>query len=112
VYQDRTAVYIKEQAKADKKFMEWVQPELYDVLLCLADVCEDDLVRQNTMQLLEVMPTDRHIVGQLTAVLESKAPCQGMRHLLIGSGVASKPARLLYTLQVPPAPLQLASSFS
>lgn len=76
-----------------------MQLELYNVLLSLADVCGDEQVRRTSMQLLEVMPTDRNIVGQLSGVLGSKAPCQGMRDLLIASGVASKPARLLYTLQ-------------
>ncbi len=73
---------------------------MYDVLLALADVSSDQSVRQNAMQLLETMPTDSNVVQQLTAVLESKSPCQGMWQLLIGTGTAAKPARLLYTIQV------------
>lgn len=52
------------------------------------------------MQLLEMMPTDSQIVQQLKTVIQSKSPFQGMRHLLIGTGTAERPARLLYTLQV------------
>ena len=76
-----------------------LQPELYDVLLCLADLCPDYMVRQNAMKLLDVIPTDGQIVQQLRAVLSSGNACESMRQLLIGSGVV-KPARLLYTLQV------------
>ena len=74
--------------------------DVYDVLLSLADVSRDQLVRQNAMQLLETMPTDSKVVQQLTAVLDSKTPCQGMWQLLVGTGTAAKPARLLYTIQV------------
>ena len=77
-----------------------MQPHLYDVLLCLADMCDDRLVRQNAMQLLEIMPTDSNTVEQLTTVIQSRGPCQGMQHLLIGTGTAGRPAKLLYTLQV------------
>ena len=80
-------------------FATLLQPELYDVLLCLADLCPDYMVRQNAMKLLDVIPTDGQIVQQLRAVLSSGNPCESMRQLLIGSGVV-KPARLLYTLQV------------
>ena len=81
-----------------------LQPELYDVLLCLADLCPDYMVRQNVMKLLDVIPTDEQIVRQLRAVLSSINACDSMRQLLIGSGVV-KPARLLYTLQVTAASL-------
>lgn len=77
-----------------------LQPDVYDVLLSLADLSSDELVRQNAMQLLETMPTDSSVVQQLTAVLDSKSPCQGMWQLLVGTGTAAKPARLLYTIQV------------
>ena len=73
---------------------------MYDVLLSLADVSSDQLVRQNAMQLLETMPTDSNVVQKLMAVLDSKTPCQGMWQLLVGTGTAAKPARLLYTIQV------------
>lgn len=77
-----------------------LQPNVYDVLLSLADFAGDQLIRQNAMQLLGMMPTDSAVAQQLNSVLQSKNPSEGMRHLLLSTGTAQKPARLLYTLQV------------
>lgn len=78
----------------------FAQPDVYDVLLSLSEISGDQLVRQNAMQLLGMMPTDSTVLQQLADVISSKGPAEHMRHLLIETGTATKPATLLYTLQV------------
>jgi hypothetical protein len=87
------------------------QASFYDVLLCLADWCPPvHAVKAQATRLLDMLPTDQHILALLKAAITSPSPAEALAPLLAPSApgaagspraaAALKPARLLYTLQV------------
>ncbi len=81
-----------------------LQEGFYDVLLCLADFCPVTAVRHAATRLLDMLPTDRGVLGALRAAIGSPTPAVTLAALLLPGGPdgqpTAKPARLLYTLQV------------
>lgn len=81
-----------------------MQDGFYDVLLCLADFCPVTGVRHAATQLLDMLPTDRGILGDLRRAIDSPTPAESLTTLLLPAGQdgqpIAKPARLFYTLQV------------
>ncbi|EIE24996.1 hypothetical protein COCSUDRAFT_46553 [Coccomyxa subellipsoidea C-169] len=79
------------------------QEGFYDVLLCLADFCPVTGVRHAATQLLDMLPTDRGILGDLRRAIDSPTPAESLMTLLLPAGQdgqpIAKPARLFYTLQ-------------
>ena len=80
-----------------------VQPDIYDILLCLADNATCVSVRQCATRLLDALPTNGAILSALRTFLSSDAPLHAIAPI-IGSRSPSgqhimRPARLLYILQ-------------
>lgn len=82
-----------------ENFLYW-QTDIFGLLLDLADFCEDGRVRHNAIRLLDILPTAPLISNKLSEALLSENPQEAMRSFLSPEGQASKPARLLYILQV------------
>lgn len=73
-------------------------PDIYGVLLELADHCDVPDVRANAVQLLNCLPTHSQVLDSIRAALQGPQPAQDLENLLSPSHIA--PTRLLYTLQV------------
>lgn len=73
-------------------------PDIYGVLLELADHCDVPDVRANAVQLLNYLPTHSQVLDSIRAALQGPQPAQDLENLLSPSQIA--PTRLLYTLQV------------
>ena len=76
---------------------------VYPVLLTLADFCDVPGVRENSVQLLNSLPTQSQVLDNLRAALQSPQPVQDFQQLLCVQQTAGQfgmpPARLLYFLQ-------------
>ena len=76
---------------------------VYPVLLTLADFCDVPGVRENAVQLLNLLPTQSRVLENLRAALQSSQPAQDFQQLLSVHQTAAQfgmpPARLLYFLQ-------------
>lgn len=73
-------------------------PDIYGVLVELADHCNVPDVRANAVQLLNSLPTHSQVVDSIKAALQGGQAAQDLDSLLCSSQVA--PTKLLYTLQV------------
>ena len=75
-------------------------PNIYGVLLELADHCNVADVRANAVQLLNCLPTHSQVLDSLRAALQGPQAAQDLESLLCQSQAVVAPTRLLYTLQV------------
>lgn len=73
-------------------------PNIYGVLLELADHCDVPDVRANAVQLLNSLPTHSQVLDSIRAALQGGQAAQELESLLCSSQLA--PTKLLYTLQV------------
>ena len=73
-------------------------PDIYGVLLELADHCDVPDVRANAVQLLNCLPTHSQMLDSIRAALQGPQAAQELESLLCSSQDA--PTKLLYTLQV------------
>ncbi|KAL3156421.1 hypothetical protein ABBQ38_000732 [Trebouxia sp. C0009 RCD-2024] len=79
-------------------------PNIYGVLLELADHCDVPDVRANAVQLLNSLPTHSQVLDSIRAALQGGQAAQELESLLCSSQLA--PTKLLYTLQALSALLQ------
>lgn len=75
-------------------------PNIYGVLLELADHCNVADVRANAVQLLNCLPTHSQVLDSLRTALQGPQAAQDLESLLCQSQAVVAPTRLLYTLQV------------
>lgn len=81
--------------------LQMQHPDIYGVLLELADHCDVPDVRANGVQLLNCLPTHSQVLDSIRAALQGPQAAQDLESLLCQSqAVAVAPTRLLYTLQV------------
>lgn len=80
-----------------------MQEGLTDLLLCLAD-SSVITVRSYALNLLDLLPTDLHVLHDLRDALSSSSPAARLATLLSYTNLDGhpvvRPARFMYTLQV------------
>ena len=79
-------------------------PDIYGVLLELADHSDVPDVRASAVQLLNSLPTHSQVLKSIRAALQGPKAAQDLESLLCSSQDA--PTKLLYTLQVSPIAME------